>query len=251
MASGEHSRAEAINNRGEVVGVAGDRPFIWTASTGAEPFLGDLVGTALDINDRGEVVGRYATAGPPGGFLWSRQSGFVDLGDFIPYEINEQGQIAGQCSPTAEACIWDEGAITRLGNLGASGSVGLGIDDAGEVVGYSNTRGRVTHPFLWTPLAGMIDLGAADQLPKRLRSTTGDRLQATDAAHSPRLSGPGAGSGCPIPAPSLKAWTSNESWCRRRAELDQRPRVRLGAARSSPGASRPAGQRFWSGHRDQ
>ncbi len=162
MASGEHSRAEAINNRGEVVGVAGDRPFIWTASTGAEPFLGDFVGTALDINDRGEVVGHYATAGPPGGFLWSRQSGFVDLGDFIPYEINEQGQIAGQCSPTAEACIWDEGAITRLGNLGASGSVGLGINDAGEVVGYSNTRGRVTHPFLWTPLAGMIDLGAAD-----------------------------------------------------------------------------------------
>src|SRR5215813_10448353 len=49
---------------------------------------------------------------------------------------------------------------TNLGTFGGSTSFARGINDAGQVVGFSEKTGNTpTHAFLWTASAGMVDLG--------------------------------------------------------------------------------------------
>jgi len=46
-----------------------------------------------------------------------------------------------------------------LGTLGGPNSFAAGINNSGEIVGYSDTTDGVEHPFRWTQTAGMQDLG--------------------------------------------------------------------------------------------
>ena len=49
--------------------------------------------------------------------------------------------------------------MTDLGTLGGSYSQGFGINDSGQVTGYSLTTGNSdVRPFLYTPGTGMVDL---------------------------------------------------------------------------------------------
>ena len=59
------------------------------------------------------------------------------------------------------ALIWDSNSgMTDLGTLGGDTSYALGINDSGEVVGYSYLADNVTrHAFTWTAAGGMVDLG--------------------------------------------------------------------------------------------
>jgi probable HAF family extracellular repeat protein len=104
--NGRPTYATAINNRGVVVGYGFDAtgyqvPFVWTESAGYQTIVGDALGRATDINNRGEVVGDYTPDGlgtPPRGFLWSEAAGLVDLGPgVLPRAINDAGVIAGSC----------------------------------------------------------------------------------------------------------------------------------------------------------
>jgi probable HAF family extracellular repeat protein len=59
------------------------------------------------------------------------------------------------------AFVWNSGTgMTDLGTLGGNTSYALGINDSGEVVGYSYLADNVTrHAFTWTASGGMVDLG--------------------------------------------------------------------------------------------
>ena len=59
------------------------------------------------------------------------------------------------------AFIWNNASgMTDLGTLGGNTSYALGINDSGEVVGYSYLPDNVTrHAFTWTASGGMVDLG--------------------------------------------------------------------------------------------
>jgi len=59
------------------------------------------------------------------------------------------------------AFIWNSSSgLTDLGTLGGDTSYALGINDSGEVVGYSYLADNVTrHAFIWTASGGMVDLG--------------------------------------------------------------------------------------------
>ncbi len=124
----------AINNRGDIVGfsdLAGDvsggqlnanfHAFLWTREAGRMIDLGTLPGDslseALDVNDRGQIVGvSYPSTHA---FLW--QNGKMwDLNSFIPPGsslvllaaggINEAGVITGQ------ACVIADGGCPAAGN---------------------------------------------------------------------------------------------------------------------------------------
>src|SRR6266571_6354380 len=87
-------------------------------------------GSALGINKSGQVVGSTDTLNGPHAFLWSSGSGMQDLGT-LPGDNQSQAN---------------------------------GINDSGQVVGYSlyfiPLSNSIFHAFLWSSGSGMRDLGA-------------------------------------------------------------------------------------------
>jgi uncharacterized membrane protein len=144
---------EAINKRRTVVGRAfsttSERtvPFLWTPDDGFVIFLGEIEGVATSINNRNVIVGHVFRGEQISGFLWSERGGFVDLGSFLPADINDRGQIAGVCSDNGLAlggCLWERGVVTRV-NRG----IPAAINERGEIVGQiGNTA------FVWSRRTG-------------------------------------------------------------------------------------------------
>lgn len=74
------------------------------------------------------------------------------------YGVNDSGQAGGTSG--ARAVLYANGTVTNLGTLpGGTTSVGLGINNSGQVVGYSNTsgaeRGFIYSSGVMTPLGSL------------------------------------------------------------------------------------------------
>lgn len=159
---------------------------IWGPSQGEirvlRPLPGDTVGMALWINDNGEAVGASGRCGntvlPPVAFgphavLWEKDGSPTDLGNLggtrrnAALSINNQSQVVGASSLTADstpspgphAFLWtrEAGKMRDLGTLpGATPSapkdvksVGLGINDGGDVVGASFDADGNPRAYIW------------------------------------------------------------------------------------------------------
>jgi probable HAF family extracellular repeat protein len=117
---GSNGQAARINNRGLIVGVAETsnsdpcsfaflqvEAVLWDKGTIRElfPFPGDAIGSALAINDSGQVVGATGcvTTNTVRAVLWPDRpnGGVVDLGNLggaafdIAFDINNRGQVVG------------------------------------------------------------------------------------------------------------------------------------------------------------
>jgi probable HAF family extracellular repeat protein len=122
--------------------------------------LGGTMSTACGINDRGQVVGKSATAaGPIHTFLWEGGT-MTDLGTLPQLlfsearAINNRGQVVGDSTaagvPPFHAALWENGTVTPLGVLpGGFASFAIGINNRAQVVGASRTANRDVHAFLW------------------------------------------------------------------------------------------------------
>lgn len=126
--------------------------------------LGGKNSFAMDINDKGQVVGWSNTDAETyfhHAFLWENGR-MIDLGHLgggssYAYAINELGQVVGESSlygGGSHAFLWEDGEMTDLGTLGGESSTATGINDQGDIVGVSD--GGVT--FLWRD-GTMHDLG--------------------------------------------------------------------------------------------
>lgn len=165
---------------------------IWGPSQGQirvlRPLNGDTVGMALWINDLGEAVGVSGRCGNtnlpgvaygPHAVLWEKDGTPINLGNLggavynAPLAINNLGQVTGSASPTKDstpfvgnhAFLWtrETGKMRDLGTVAPTdvNSVGLGINDRGDVVGASfdadgNPRGYIWRSGVMTDLNTLV-----------------------------------------------------------------------------------------------
>jgi len=155
------------------------------------PTLGGNQGFATSVNSSGQVVGWAETpvfdptCNPPQklqfrAVLWDTRMGTKRELRPLPGDstsaatgINNQGQvvgISGDCDiavgqlSARHSVLWEKGVPTNIGDLGGDAwHTPMDIDDAGDVVGFSNPRGVVgidfnPHAFLWTKATGIQDL---------------------------------------------------------------------------------------------
>ena len=172
------SSAHAINAQGQVVGASSvafpgfiptadaSRAFLWENDEMID--LGLATGHAVDINDRGQIVGTGKLDGEQRAFLW-REGEVVNLGT-LPgghssraSAINEAGQVVGvsESESGPRAFLWEQGGGMRdLNDLIHPGDPHHGafvfekapaINDQGQIV----TVGRIDgdeHALVLTPV---------------------------------------------------------------------------------------------------
>jgi probable HAF family extracellular repeat protein len=190
---GMNSQGLAVNTVGQVAGssyIAGNvnqRAFRYDGTPGSGGVmrtlgtLGGLSSVGRDVNDAGQVAGssqitssnvwhafRYDGTPGSGGVMRDLGSGLVSS---FALAVNDLGQVAGYTgnTPPNQAFRYDGtpgsgGVMRMLGTLGGTVSQGWGINNAGQVVGYSYLAGNAaTHAFRYdgTPGSGgvMRDLG--------------------------------------------------------------------------------------------
>jgi uncharacterized membrane protein len=159
--SGKISQAEALNNKGQVVGWQAKGSFLW--ENGKQKIIStEIYQGAHGINEKGQVVGIPGEIHVfPSGFfdILSGSAAFVwDRGylGFLPgfsnaYSINDRGQIAGQSQD--QAALWERRHVTGALNdapdfiwqslsarkvrplPGYPYSIFYGLNDGGEAVG--------------------------------------------------------------------------------------------------------------------
>jgi probable HAF family extracellular repeat protein len=181
----KNSTPMAVNNSGQVVGggwtaEGQTHAFLWSLEGGTQDLgtLGGASSVALAINNSGQVVGWSQTpTGIAHAFLWTEESGMQDLTtlthrscagcETFALAISESGVIVGKVGDHEGArdyaFVWKNGNVKVLGDLGGTGanggSLALGINRSGQVVGVADTSVGTFHAFIWTDATGMQDLG--------------------------------------------------------------------------------------------
>jgi probable HAF family extracellular repeat protein len=203
----------AVNNRGQAVGLAENatpdsfglgfgqqaRAFLW--ERGLMRDLGTLGGPdafAIDINDRGQVLGVSfinsipdPTTGVPtlDGFLWENGK-MIDIPDPLggtqisPYYLSERGQVVGNANLAGDnfeqarhPFLWEDGTFTDLGTFGGTIGDAYKINDAGQIVGEASFADGTYHAALWQR-KGTFDLGAVANDPCSVALDINSRGQA-------------------------------------------------------------------------
>ena len=178
--------ANGINKHGVVVGTSspipgiGGLPFVWTQANGVRDLPLDEFfesGQAYAINDHGLIVGsEVSDAFERGqGLYWPTPDEIGHLASGVDltagFDVNKRGVVAGftaAISFQTAAVYWPtpSSVFVDIGGLPTSGltqALAYGLNDRNEIVGWSLTQTSEfedeTHAFLWTPEAGMRDLG--------------------------------------------------------------------------------------------
>ncbi len=121
------------------------------------------------INDLGEVTGR--SEGPNGqhAFLWTDGS-MTDLGTLRPNDqessglgINNHGDVVGYSYGPGRAALWRNGQVSDLGTLGLD-SIAYAINGAVQIVGSSQPSPAESHAVLWQN-GELIDLTTTYNAP--------------------------------------------------------------------------------------
>jgi len=204
---GNSSRAEGVNDAGQVVGfsyLAGNpSPRAFLYENGLMRDLGDFGGaiaSASAINQAGQIVGTADDAGGVAHAFLYENGRMIDLGTLYPGRataataINDSGMIVGVgtwASTTDSAFVWREGVMMDLNALldPASGwriDDARGINDFGQIAAHGCNAGLgvcgvlrldpltpVPEPASYAMLAaGLGLLGAAAQRRSRVRNGT-------------------------------------------------------------------------------
>ena len=162
---GNVSGANALNNRGQVVGGA--------LNTIPDLFPNTFYFLKSYILDYFPFY-YFPPSTESHAFLWE-DGKMHDLGtlggpDSVAWFVNERGQVAGQSTidsiansttliPTVDPFFWDHGKMVDIGNLGGTYGYVIGFNNRGQMAGSMTLAGdQAYHPFLWS--GGVLtDLG--------------------------------------------------------------------------------------------
>jgi probable HAF family extracellular repeat protein len=157
---GSASYAVDINNLGEVIGTSETRSgsrggFRWQRGvmTALRPLSGGY-SYVTAINDRGHVLGLGSTPTSPANWCLWLDGTVVDTGldDDNGATVNNLDQVVGTrvSGGNWRAVVWQRGSSTDLPlPAGDRSSYGAGINDRGQVVGYSGTDLVRPRAVLW------------------------------------------------------------------------------------------------------
>lgn len=199
LPGGLDTLAFGINETGQIVGdsrlnrsgnVGQSRPVVWDYTGAPHELWSDqsVGGSLIDINNHGEIVGRYGSGsdiplpgpGVPYGraLYWSESTGRIDIGfesggNSQAVAINDLGQVIGtserleivningdiQPQFIPRPYIWDASSgIRDLGTLGGLGGFATGINESGQVTGYTELANGTTRGFIWDAANGIREL---------------------------------------------------------------------------------------------
>jgi probable HAF family extracellular repeat protein len=161
LPGGTSSVAFAINNAGQVVGVADNalgyaRAFQWDKVNGMCD-LGPL--SAHAISDSGQIVGETWDTMNYYSALWPKDSTSPTIiSGEEAYDVNASGQVILR-DWSNQGFLWENGQLTSLGVLaGCDYCNPKAINISGSVVGNCFGDWSPSVPFVWAQQEGMIDL---------------------------------------------------------------------------------------------
>ncbi|HET9578494.1 MAG TPA: hypothetical protein VFP44_11745 [Usitatibacter sp.] len=147
-----NSCALAVNDEGAVAGRAATGELVvW--KDGNVTKLG-VHGNVAAMNDSGAIVGSYQDTGVERAFLF-REGVLTDLGALgnaagaasFATALNSHEDVVG--SANGRAFLYTNGALRDLGTLGGNTSVAKGINDRGQIVGFSSNAYGQPNPFIY------------------------------------------------------------------------------------------------------
>jgi probable HAF family extracellular repeat protein len=107
-----------------------------------------VVVAALLFSLRPEVVREGSrAASPPGPYAVTDLGILGTVQSAHAHDINEAAQVTGYSGN--RAFLWENGLMTDLGTLGGNGSIGLAVNELGQVAGYSTVTGNSSRAVLW------------------------------------------------------------------------------------------------------
>jgi len=151
--------AYGINNAGQVTGFSISDAVTWTPGNGIQDFGEDncwVCNPVGGINNAGDVTGLLVDEG----FVWTASGGIQILGSYVqPTGINNSVMVTGVYNVGAgtDAFWWtpQEPSLHDLGSFGGSETWAFGINDAGQIVGFSEDASYNTIAFLWSESTGL------------------------------------------------------------------------------------------------
>jgi len=138
--------------------------------------LGDqasMSSVAADINEVGEVAGTAVSpAGDSRPFMWSQQTGRLNLPcpgiDCSAVAINGNGSVlltGTEYYGHTRSWLWHpEKGLVAIGTLGGQTTRASDINELDQVIGTSETAGGIEQAFVWSPDAGITNLGGMTAL---------------------------------------------------------------------------------------
>ena len=124
---------------------------------------GERFGSGSDINNAGQVVGTTGNTHDPLAIIWNNKSPTPLYSSLCctytetwAHAVNSFGQVAGE--DTYQAAVWTSQTAIMLPSAGSTQSTALGINDAGQVVGFTGNFDSTGRATLWQN-GSAIDLG--------------------------------------------------------------------------------------------
>ena len=182
---GNMSEAYGLNDNGQIVGKSvntAGRTHGFLYENGVMTDLGTLGGNESScgaINNNGVIVGSSKISSGYWRAMIYKNGVMSQLPKFAGTEswasaINSSGQIIGGCNVSGgspwHACLWENNIIIDLGTLpGTSKSNGNGINDDGQMTGFSNNYPSLPCSGFIHKNGSMNPIGSLGQIPDNTR----------------------------------------------------------------------------------